>query len=232
MASLDTLARQQAHKLESVGRLAAGVTHEVNTHIQVVSDSLHFVREVPTDADAPAVVDRALESLDRIGSLVRAMREFARPDQPEMAPADLNHLIRSTLVAARNEYKYVADVTLDLAEIPPVTCFRGDVGHAVLDLLVEAAHAVDHAFRGTGRKGSITIRTRHDGDTVLIAVTDNSAQMPGHDATHLDEHLATARAVIVDAHGGDLTFETTPGVERNCVARLPIDGPRSAQGPA
>ena len=144
---------QQAQKLESVGRLAAGVAHEINTPVQFVSDSVHFLKDalrdlfgaggaVPRrciarcstasraveeaaetcraprrDADldyliehVPRRLDRSLDGLGRVAAIVRSMKEFAHPDRKEMAPVDLNQAIHSTLIIARNEYKYVADV--------------------------------------------------------------------------------------------------------------------------
>ena len=141
---------RQAQKLESVGRLAAGVAHEINTPVQFVSDSVHFVRDAMSDlrlvvdkyrvvqqsvidgapsleaatevtqaeADAdldylldnvPKALDRSLDGLQRVAVIVRSMKEFAHPDQKEMAALDLNQAIESTLVIARNEYKYVAE---------------------------------------------------------------------------------------------------------------------------
>ena len=217
---------EQADRLECLGRLTAGVTHEVNTNIQVISDSLHFVRETAAGADAPEVIDRALDSLDRIASLVRSLKEFARPDERDKAPADLNHAIRSTLVAARHEYKYVADVTFDLAELPLVTCFRGKVSHAILNVVLEATGAVNDAAGVTGGKGAVTIRTRQEGNEVVITVTEAA---DGRWHTDITAGVAVARAIVVDMHGGDLTFETMPGTGTTCVLRLPIDRAGSAE---
>src|SRR5688572_1213687 len=153
----------QAQKLESVGRLAAGVAHEINTPVQFVSDSVSFVREAmddlsaivdkyrelrsateqgadvvaaakaaeeaEDDADldyilenAPVALDRARDGLGRVAAIVRSMKEFAHPDRKEMAQADLNQAIQSTLVIASNEYKYVAEVETQFGELPTVNC--------------------------------------------------------------------------------------------------------------
>ena len=186
---------RQAQKLESVGRLASGIAHEINTPVQFVSDSIHFLRDATRDlmdvvdklqavqqsalagtvsaaaidnareaeeaADlpylferVPKAFERSLDGLGRVASIVRSMKAFAHPDANEMGEVDLNAAIESTLVIARNEYKYVADVVTDLGEIPQVTCFAGEINQAVLNILVNAAHAVDDVVRGDRDQGA------------------------------------------------------------------------------
>jgi PAS domain-containing protein len=153
---------RQAQKLESVGRLAAGVAHEINTPVQFVSDSVHFARDsfgdllklvrrngelramlpateaadviaemeqAEQDADLeylsenlPRAMDRAVEGLSRVATIVRSMKEFAHPDARGTASADINSAISSTLVIARAEYKDVAEVFTDLGDLPRVNC--------------------------------------------------------------------------------------------------------------
>lgn len=275
---------RQAHKLESVGRLAAGVAHEINTPVQFVSDSVHFVREAMSDlavllhdchtlhvalrdgertaecvervaraADSadleylmehvPKALDRSLEGLNRVATIVRSMKEFAHPDRTEMAPVDLNQAIQSTLTIARNEYKYVADVTLDLGHIPLVTCHAGDVNQVILNILVNAAHAIEDIVKSTGERGQIVIQTRRLGDDVFVSISDTGAGIPEEIRERVfdpffttkgvgrgtGQGLAMARAVIFEGHGGELTFETQPGKGTTFVIRLPIEG-RTTRG--
>jgi PAS domain S-box-containing protein len=268
---------RQTQKLESVGRLAAGVAHEINTPVQFVSDSVHFVREATQqltalidtwralvsadpgataetraalgkaeeDADLPYLVenlpkalDRSLEGLDRVATIVRSMKEFAHPDQKEMTPVDLNRAIASTLVIARNEYKYVADVETDFGDIPRVTCRAGDVNQAVLNILINAAHAIGAVVAGSDRKGRIIVRTRQEGASVVVSISDSGAGIPEAIRDRIFEPffttkeigkgtgqgLSIARAVIRDQHHGDLTFDTVVGVGTTFDLRLPIDG--------
>ena len=133
----------QSEHLESIGRLAAGVAHEINTPIQYLNDSVYFIREAmqellmhnarlaamlptPPEADEdmedlkkelPPALDRVVDGLGRIAEIVRSMKEFSHVDQREMSRVDLNRAINSTLVIARSEYKYVADVQTDFEEI-------------------------------------------------------------------------------------------------------------------
>jgi two-component system, NtrC family, sensor kinase len=267
----------QAQKLESVGRLAAGVAHEINTPIQFVSDSVTFVRDAMADlfavlaqyqqlprllndqaalaaaagraqqaeADndvpyivecAPPALDRALEGLGRVASIVRAMKQFAHPDRTEKAPADLNGALQSTLTIAHNEYKYVADLETEFAPLPLVLCHAGEINQAVLNIVVNAAHAIADVVAGTEQKGKITVRTRVIGDGVEIAIGDTGAGIPEAIRARVfdpffttkevgrgtGQGLAIARNVITDKHGGTLTFETTPGQGTTFFIRLPI----------
>jgi signal transduction histidine kinase len=210
----------QAQKLESVGRLAAGVAHEINTPVQFVSDSVHFVREAmddlsdivdkyrelriatengadvaaaakaaeeaEDDADldyilenAPVALDRARDGLGRVAAIVRSMKEFAHPDRKEMSQANLNQAIQSTLVIASNEYKYVAEVETDLsANLPLVNCYAGEINQVVLNLIVNASHAIGDVVKDSGAKGKIRVATRTLGEQVEIAITDTGKGIP------------------------------------------------------
>ena len=281
----------QAQKLESVGRLAAGVAHEINTPVQFVSDSVSFVREAmddlseivdkyrelrnatqntdnsttlvraaakaaeeaEDDADldyilenAPVALDRARDGLGRVAAIVRSMKEFAHPDRKEMAQSDLNQAIQSTLVIASNEYKYVADVELALGDVPLVNCYAGEINQVVLNLIVNAAHAIGDVVRGTDKKGRIRVATRVLDDQVEIAIGDSGKGIPVDVRSRIfdpffttkevgkgtGQGLAIARAVVVEKHGGTLHFETEVGQGTTFYIRLPISGPAGASAAA
>jgi len=281
----------QAQKLESVGRLAAGVAHEINTPVQFVSDSVSFVREAmddlsdvvdkyrelrtatqnstnggadiaaaakaveeaEDDADldyilenAPVALDRARDGLGRVAAIVRSMKEFAHPDRKEMAQADLNQAIASTLVIASNEYKYVAEVETSFGELPLVNCYGGEINQVVLNLIVNAAHAIGDVVKGTDRKGKIRVATRVLDDRVEISIGDSGKGIPVEVRARIfdpffttkevgkgtGQGLAIARTVVVDKHGGTLHFETELGQGTTFFIRLPILGPAAASAAA
>jgi len=277
----------QAQKLESVGRLAAGVAHEINTPVQFVSDSVHFVREAMDDLsdivdkyrnlrlatqsgtdvaaackaaedaednadldyileNAPVALDRARDGLGRVAAIVRSMKEFAHPDRKEMAQADLNQAIASTLVIASNEYKYVAEVETQFSELPPVNCYAGEINQVVLNLIVNAAHAIGDVVKGTPDKGRIRVTTRVLDDQVEISIGDTGKGIPVEVRSRIfdpffttkevgkgtGQGLAIARTVIVDKHGGSLHFETELGKGTTFFIRLPIAGPTAASAAA
>jgi signal transduction histidine kinase len=269
-----------AQKLESVGRLAAGVAHEINTPVQFVSDNVQFVRtslgdistvirayrdlqqtvqsggnvadaarlageaEKTADLDyimgnAPPAIDSAIEGLERIATIVRSMKEFAYPDQAQKTFGDLNQAIRSTLVVAHNEYKYVAEIDTQFGDLPPVQCYLGEINQVVLNLLVNASHAISDVVKDTGTLGKLTVRTRLDGDKVEISIGDTGTGIPEAARAKIfdpffttkevgrgtGQGLAIAHSVVVIKHGGTLHFETECGVGTTFFIRLPIDAP-------
>jgi signal transduction histidine kinase len=255
---------RHAQKLESVGRLAAGVAHEINTPVQFVSDSLQFVRAGVTElfglvgaappAEAteateatdlpylqehlPKALDRAVDGLDRVAAIVRSMKEFAHPESKDMTSADLNRAIASTLMIARNEYKYVAELETDFGDLPLVLCHLGELNQAVLNVVVNAAHAINDVVQGTDTMGKLRVKTCRDGDEVVIAITDTGGGIPEAARDHIfdpffttktvgrgtGQGLAIARSVIVDKHHGRLEFETALGQGTTFYISLPIAG--------
>ena len=269
---------RQAQKLESVGRLASGVAHEINTPVQFISDSIHFVRdavkdgigavtalqkvralvlegapaieaaeraaEAEDDADfsylienIPKALERALDGLDRVATIVRSMKDFAHPDQKDMIAVDLNRGIESTLVIARNEYKYVADLDVELGPIPHVLCHAGDINQAILNIVVNAAHAIEEKEAGTGRRGRIGVRTRVEGAHVCVAISDTGPGIPDALRDRIFDPFFTTKAVgkgtgqglsiaraVLERHGGELAFETLAGEGTTFFLRIPIAG--------
>jgi signal transduction histidine kinase len=174
------------------------------------------------------------------------MKEFAHPDRKDMSPVDINHAIASTLVIATTEYKFVAEVETHFAELPPVNCYAGEVNQVVLNLIVNAAHAIGDVVKDTGTKGTIRVSTRVLDDQVEIAIADTGRGIPPEIRKHIfdpffttkevgkgtGQGLAIARSVVVEKHGGTLHFETELGKGTTFYIRLPIDGPASASAAA
>jgi PAS domain S-box-containing protein len=273
---------RQAQKLESVGQLAAGIAHEINTPIQYIGDNIRFIdesfagvngllRQYGTLAAAiesntvtpeilaamestgknldidylckeiPLAVQQSLEGVNRVAGIVRAMKEFSHPGGKEKVAVDLNHAIETTLTVARSEYKYVADVVTDFApDLPQVHCHPGEFNQVILNLVVNAAHAIGDVVKMVeGTKGIIKITTRTTGSWVEIRIADTGGGIPEKIRDRIfdpffttkevgkgtGQGLAIARATIVNKHGGQLDFESTVGEGTAFIIRLPVRPP-------
>jgi two-component system NtrC family sensor kinase len=263
-----------AQKLESVGRLAAGIAHEINTPIQFVGDNTSFLgtaftellalcdeyRELcqqsegalsPEDRarlhakdkllerirkNVPDAVEATLDGVSRVEHIVQSMKSFAHSDRGQRRPADLNAALRSTLTVANNELKYVAAVNTELGPLPPIPCYLSDLNQVFLNLFVNAAHAIGDVVGKTGARGTITVRSYVEGDEVVVAVGDTGSGIPPAIRNKIfdpffttkdvgrgtGQGLSLSRAVVVDQHGGTLTFETELGTGTTFYVRLPL----------
>ena len=187
-------------------------------------------------AEVPRAITQSLEGARRIAKIVHAIKEFSHPDLAEKAEADLNQGIASTVTIAHNEWKYVADLTMELDQaLPPVLCYPGDVNQVVLNLIVNAAHAIRQKQRGTG-KGQIVVSTRTSGPFVEIAISDTGTGIAPEIRTRIFEPffttkepgsgtgqgLALAHSVVVKKHQGKIWCETEVGAGTTFFVHLPI----------
>jgi PAS domain S-box-containing protein len=190
----------------------------------------------------PPAFERALEGIARVSSIVRAMRQFAHPSS-QRAPIDINEGLRTTLIVATNEYKYVADIELDLADLPLVMASAGDLNQVFLNLIVNAAHAIQSRVGDSGQRGTITLRTRADQTAVLITVSDTGCGIPDELAERVfdpffttkavghgtGQGLAIAHTIIVERHHGTINFEPSPTGGTTFRIQLPLNDP-AAEG--
>jgi PAS domain S-box-containing protein len=280
----------QTEKLKSIGQLAAGIAHEINTPTQYVGDNTRFlqdafqdivqiltqydrllqavksdgvrllqavksdgvtadlIRKVEQDMAAadvgflleeiPTAIQQTQEGVSRIGKIVRAMKEFSHPGQDEKKPIDINKAIESTITVARNEWKYVADMVTDFdPSLPLVSCLLGELNQVILNLIINAAHALADIKTGQSeQKGFIKVATRKKEDFLEIQISDSGPGIP-KDIRHrifdpffttkelgkgTGQGLAIAHSVIVEKHGGSIHLETQVGSGTTFTICLPI----------
>ena len=134
--------------------------------------------------EIPKAITQTLEGVQRVTRIVGAMKDFSHPGMESKVHVDLNHSIESTLIISHNEWKYLAQVETDYApDLPPVPCFPGELNQVILNLVVNAAHAIQEA-KAKGdpdRQGRIRISTRKEGEEVVIRVEDNGTGIPAAD---------------------------------------------------
>jgi len=258
-----------AQKMESIGHLAAGIAHEINTPIQYVGDNTRFLQEAWGDlqpllkacrtpvlnpagvastaasadleyllTEIPQSLGQSLEGIARVSHIVRAMKDFSHPGTASKVMTDLNRVLDSTATVASNEWKYVADLRLDLdPNLPLVPCLPADLNQVFLNIIVNAAHAIgDVVGDGLNGKGIITVSTRRMEDWVEIRFSDTGAGMTEEVKARIfdpffttkpvgrgtGQGLAISHAVVVEKHKGTIRVETAPGVGTTFVICLPL----------
>lgn len=270
---------RHAQKLESIGQLAAGISHEINTPSQFVGDNIQFLKEamedlsqlqadyralaetVETGADpaaplrqvrerekridleflqeeVPRAIDQSLEGMGRIGKIVRAMKEFSHPGEVDKVMTDINRAIRTTMEVSRNEWKYVAEIELDLEEgLPRIPAVPDMINQVFLNLIVNAAHAIADGQRAGGASpGLIRISTRLREETLEIHVSDTGSGVPAEIRGRIFDPFFTTKEVgkgtgqglyiayttVVEQHGGALTLADNPGGGALFTVALPL----------
>jgi signal transduction histidine kinase len=191
-------------------------------------------------AEIPKSIADSLDGVERVAQIVRAIKEFSHPGPLEKTPLNINRAIESTVLVCRNEWKYLADLTLNLdPDLPFVFCVAGDFNQVILNLVVNAAHAIgDVVSTNPGTKGKIEVSTHRDGEWAEIRISDTGSGIPEEVRPSIfnpffttkalgkgtGQGLAIAHNVIVQKHGGTITFETQVGVGSTFQVRLPISG--------
>jgi signal transduction histidine kinase len=269
----------QIQKLESIGRLAAGIAHEINTPTQYLGDNARFLQDafyqlkplltcclhlgsqskseaadlvslrkifqgLPQDEieyllrEIPAAIEQSLEGIRSISKIVRSLKDFSHPGNAEKQAVDLNQALETTLTVSRNAWKYVAELHLELApDLPPAPCRPGDLNQAFLNLIVNAADALEAKLgRNPREKGTLTIRTRREGDDAVIEVQDTGTGIPENIHNSIfdpffttkkvgrgtGQGLAIARRIIVQRHAGTLSFQSAVGRGTTFTIRIPL----------
>ncbi|GFK93002.1 Sensor kinase CckA [Fundidesulfovibrio magnetotacticus] len=189
--------------------------------------------------ETPRTFARIFDGLGRISSIVSAMKRFSYSGGDLKKPVDLAQAIENTLVISRNEWKYVADVITDFdPDLGETPCLAGDISQVLLNVIVNAAHAIGESVGNTGEKGLITVRTRRVGDKAVVSVQDTGPGIPesvGERVFNLffttkevgkgtGQGLAIAHDIVVNKHGGTIRFESEPGKGTTFFIALPLGG--------
>jgi len=230
---LVTMIQKMLASADELSGGAAAPLHRMLQRHSELADFAYLAAEIPTSLDSIE------HGVARVSKIVRAMKELTHPGSREAMATDLNRAISNALEVTANTYRFVADVHTDLADVPPVTCYLGEINQVFLSLIVNAAHAME-VRRREGKRGSLSVSTRVEGDEVIVAFADTGCGIAEADRERVfdaffttkevgrgtGQGLAIARAIVVDRHGGSLTFDSKPGVGTTFFVRIPISGPR------
>ena len=247
----------ELHQMASIGRLLAGIVHEINTPLgSIFSNNEVLCRSLgmldPLIGGSPDEIEKArriLETMqqlaaidhiacERIRSVIRGLKTIARVDSAEPRRIDLNQHLRDTLKLTQAEFRRRIAVETQFAELPEVECYPQMLGQVFLNLLVNAAQAIEG-------QGTITVRTalEDNGATAHISIADTGRGMtPEQQAKAFEAGFTTkavgegtglglsiAKEIVEQKHGGSIYFESTPGVGTTFHVRIPVRQTRSQE---
>jgi PAS domain S-box-containing protein len=270
--------RIQSMKLESIGELAAGIAHEINTPIQFIGSNIDFLRDgfedvvqvikaytglrdkltgsaehadiLDTIAEAeenadlsyledeiPKAFEQTIDGVKRVTKLVLGLKGFAHSGAGEhKTNADINEIITNSLIVCHNAYKYVAELSTELGDLPTIKAYPGDIGQVIVNLVINAAQAIAEQKEKTGAMGKITIRTSCESGMIVIAIADSGGGIPEKIQPRVfdpffttkkvglgsGQGLAICRTLIHDKHQGEITLDSTIGQGTTFSIRLPL----------
>jgi signal transduction histidine kinase len=197
------------------------------------------IEEVDLDyvlGEIPVAIEQSLDGAGRVAGIVRSMKEFSRASGDTPVPTDVNRVIQNALVVSRSEYKYVADLELELEEsLPALPMLADQIGQVVVNLVTNAAHAVEERYAGTDSRGLIRVSSRMVDDGIEISIADNGRGIPERVRDRVFDPFFTTKAVgkgtgqglpicrtiVVQRHGGQLSFETEIDSGTRFIVTLP-----------
>lgn len=268
-----------SQKLESIGQLAAGIAHEINTPLQYINDNSSFLRDAFSSiqnflsaleenlhkatckeseqfklfiqnlknqfdldyivSEIPRAIEQSQVGIDRVTKIVRAMKDFAHPGSKEKAYYDINHGINVTVTISKNEWKYNADIELNLDEtLPDVYCLQDELNQVILNMIINSSHAIEEKFgKESGKKGLIKIETKKQNDFAIIKISDNGKGIKPENINKIfdpffttkqvgkgtGQGLAISHDIIVNKHGGQIYVESNYGIGTTFTIIIPIN---------
>ncbi len=245
------------HQMASLGRLIAGIVHEINTPIasifsntEVILHSLEKLtplldgsppdgptlekaRKIVATVESLVAVDRL--ACERIRAVIRALKLFSRAENLEPQRVDVNQHLRDTLKLAGIEFGRRITAETDLADLPEVECFPQLLNQVFLNILVNAAQAINGP-------GKITVKTRLEDGCVHVSIHDTGPGIPPEQQAKVFQPgfttkppgegtglgLTLSKEIIEKRHGGTLGFDSAPGEGATFHIRIPVSQTRSS----
>jgi len=178
--------------------------------------------------DLEDLVRESLEGAEHVQSIVADLKSFSRVDESDYREADINECLRSTINIVWNEIKYKATLKKELGEIPRTRCYPQQMNQVFMNLLVNAAHAIE-------QKGVITVRSREEDGYVCVTVADTGRGIPEENLNRIFEPFFTTKEAgkgtglglsitydIVKKHNGEITVRSEPGKGTVFTVRIPV----------
>lgn len=258
--------RRSFDQIERLLGLVKHLKSDSEASREQIDDSVAALREAAESTDLeflcsemPLAMEQSQQGAERVADIVRSMKTFSHPGAIEQVPVNLNESIQSTITVSRSEWKYVAELVTDFDDsLPEVTCLAGELNQVLLNMIVNAAHAIeqksdagDREMKGVAlgagnQLGTITISTQREDAWAIIKISDTGCGIPQHDADKIFEPffttkpagkgtgqgLAIAHSVVVDRHSGAIRCQSEVGQGTTFTLRIPIAGKQAVDAVA
>jgi PAS domain S-box-containing protein len=256
MASIGQLAAGVAHEINNpIGFIMSNLNslskyvERLATFMGVQADALDSVREKSEELKSAAdrvtdqkralkvdyiledlknIIGESLEGAERVKQIVQDLKGFSHTDEAEFKSADINQGLESTINIVWNELKYKATVAKEYGEIPPTKCNPGQLNQVFMNLLVNAAHAIE-------KQGKIKVKTWQENSSIAISIADTGCGIPQDKLNRIYEPFFTTKEVgkgtglglsiaydIVEKHGGEISVESEVGKGTEFTIKIPI----------
>jgi signal transduction histidine kinase len=239
-----------AQKMAALGRLVAGIAHEINTPLGVMQGSVGVIEsavaklktELSPDIqgraeryfDALPLSARQLQTaIQRVAAIVANLRKFAQLDRGDQQKAQIQDGLESTLKLVEHQFSEHIQVVREFGELPEIECSPRELNQVFLNLLLNARDAIEDA----GRPGTIWLRTRRLQDSVQVEIEDNGCGISETDLPKIFDPGFTTKGVrvgtglglaisdqVVSAHGGRIEVVSRLGEGAKFTVSLPLRG--------
>lgn len=227
----------QSEKMASLGQLVAGIAHEINTPLGAINSNNDMIKRCVAKIDAQNSVVGVLnnimpvndDAINRINTLVKSLKNFARLDEVELQEADLNEGINSTLDLIRHETKEKIKVVKNLGDIPRVKCHPNGINQVLMNILVNACQSIEN-------EGVVSISSWAKDDNVYIKIADTGCGIDKANITKIFDPGFTTKGVgvgtglglsisykIIQEHKGEIIATSEAGHGATFIIRLPIE---------
>ncbi len=215
--------RAQSEALEAISR-----GQDASAALGRVDEAARLTKIDSVTRDIETLITESLEGTDRVRQIVQNLKNFSHVDESEFKYADINAGLSSTINIVWNELKYKADLEKELGDIPLIKCNPGQLNQVFLNLLVNAAQAME-------KHGRLKVRSWRAAEHVCVSVSDTGCGIPPENIPRIFDPFFTTKEVgkgtglglsiaydIVKKHRGEITAESVAGAGTTFTVKIPI----------